>query len=423
MVYVPIRTVEQRGYTLVESTDLTKVLSTFIGKKVFLVLEKNRTKYVIDLAKVLLNETELVLTNTVSSALTNRLSDLFVTRYLRTDIPVTNINGTYDNRLRVFNPISYKDYRVNYTSVDTPNDIDNPIRKGFLDDLVISASSPLTNKLVAVNGVFHRTTLFQDKLYVLDGFRTMRISNFKDVTMVDTSKIGGHTVIPLTSGNVSQTTYNGLATIDAGVSLKDKTVFLVVDGYFYHMDTEVFYLADSNHLKVKTNKLPLISQLRHNPRTLQVPDRFGEDASQNSRKYNDDYADLFLNNRSVPANTFTTRDFQYSRLTHYHSFLVVINNPSLFCLSTVLLPTGTPQLYSDMSMKVSSGVMSYGEGLCPSYLILRDPHGRKSVFIQRQDYSRDYQNDTVNPAYIPGITQDLDTGPETFCRFVDYASV
>jgi hypothetical protein len=422
MVYTPIRTVEYAGHKLTESVDLTRPLSTFINKTSFLVLEKNLTKYVIDLSNVILNEINLNFTNPISSALTSRLSDAFVIRYQRTDIPVLNEDGVYSKRLRVFNPISYKDYKTQFTSIDTPSDVDNVTRKGFLDDLVISSSANMTNQLVAVNGVFHRTTMFQNKRYVLDGFRTMRISDYKDVTVVDTSRIGGHSVIPLTTSNVSLTTYNGIATINSGVSLKNKTVFLVIDGYFYHMDTDVFYYAGESHLKVKVNKLPLLSQFRHNPRTLQITDRYGEGASQSSRKYIDTYAALFLNNRTVSTSTFTTRDFQYSRLTHYHSFLVVVNNSSLFSLSTVLLPTGTPQYYTDMSTKISSGMLSYGEGLSPSYVIQRDPYGRKNVLIQEQNYDVSYEKETVNPIFIPSLISEPEKGAQAFCRFVDYVS-
>lgn len=422
MVYTPIRTVEYSGYKLTESVDLTRPLSTFVNNHSFLVLEKNLAKYVIDLSKIILNERDLNLTSPVSTVLADRLSDIFVIRYQRTDIPVLNNENVYMNRLRVFNPVSYKDYQVQYTSIDTPNDVDNPTRKGFLDDLVISSKSDISNCLVAVNGVFHKTTLYQNKLYVLDGFRTMRISDYKDVTLVDTSRIGGHSVIPITTSNTTLETFNGVATINAGVSLKNKTVFLVIDGYFYHLDSEVFHYAGDNHLKVAVNKLLLLSQFRHNPRTLQITDRFGEGASQSSRKYSDTFSTLFLNNRAVPSSTLNTRNFQYSRLTHYHSFLVVVNNPTLFIQSQVILPTSIPQYYSDMENKVVSGMLSYGEGLCPSYLIRRDPHGRKNIFIQKQDYDVDYHKETVNPAFISGLVTEPEKGSNAFCRFVDYVS-
>lgn len=422
MTYTPTRLITVDGLRLHESSDLSIPVSSIIGTQSFLAVMRNSTETVLDLGKILLFENDVVLNAPLSVALLGKLTDVFVAKYTISGVPLLNSNGTYNKRLKVFNPISYKKFTVQSTSISTPEIVDDVTRKGFLDDLVITGSNNFSNYLAAVNGVFHRTTVFQNKLYVLDGFRTMRISDYKDVTLVDTTSLGGHTIIPLTDDNVTQTTYNGLATIDAGVSLKNKTVFLVIDGYFYHLDTAVYHHGDDSHLHVHTNKLPLINQFRHNPRTLTRVDRYGEDASQSSRKYDDTYATLFLNNRTVPTSTFTNRNFQYSRLTHYHSFLVVVNNASIFSTQTVLLPSGTPQYYNDMSGGIISGMLSYGEGLCPSFLIKNDPFDRKSIFIQKQDYDIDLHRETYSPTFIPSLIPDEVNGANTFCRFVDYLS-
>lgn len=422
MVYIPTRTVVIENYSLVESTDLTIPLSYFVDKTAFLVLHKNHTDHVVEIGEIVLQQNGLDLSQPISSGFSSLLNDAFVARYSRSDIPLLNIHGTYNKRLKVLNPLSYKDYTTKFTSMGNTSVVDDVTQKGFLDDLVIASRENLHNSLVAVNGVFHKTSLLDNKLYVHDGFRTMRVSDYKDVTLIDTSALGGHSIIPLTSSNVTFTTYNDKATINAGVSLKDKTVLLVIDGYIYHLNNQVFYFADDQHIKVWVSKLPLISQFRHNPRTMKNVDRYGVDTNQSSRKYTNAYDNIFLNQRQVATSVLTTRDFQYSRLTHYHSFLVVINNPSVFTVEMDIIPTGTPQFYYDAINRVLSGMVSYGEGLSPSYLIHRDPFGRKYVYLQKQDYDVNWQAETISPTFIPALISEPQLGANARCRFVDYVS-
>ena len=422
MTYIPTKTITISGLSPVESTTLSSPLSSFLSVQTYLVVTKNTFTYVLDLSKILLYTTGLNLSAPVATGLTGILTDLFVTSYSVTNIPVKNQNNYYDNRIRVFNPISYQDYQVSFTSIDTPTVIDDVRQKGFLDDLVITSSEDMSNYLVAVNGVFHRTTLFNGALYVLDGFRTMRLSGRKDVTIVDTTQLGGHSIIPLTTGNVVNSAYQMPAIVNLNQSVSGTTVFAVIDGYFYHLDAGVISFIDDMHLKLKTNRMPLISQFRHNPRTVYYEDVLSPTSTQTSRKYTDVYESAFLNAREVATASLATQAFQYSRLTAYHSFLVVINNPSVFETSIPVSPTGTPQFYEDLSNRTLSGMMSYGCGLCPSYIIWQDPSLRKAVFLSAQDNDIDRAMTNPSPSFIPALVQEIDLGAYNQVRFVDYFS-
>lgn len=422
MVYIPILTITLENGILIESSDLTKPASAFIGKPAFLVLKKDTRTYVISIAKPFLFEKGLNRTQPIGTVFQSLLSDLFVTRYATDDIPLKNAKGTYNRRLRVYSPLSYKTCTVKFTSMDTPQIEDDITKKGYLDDLVITSPEPLDNTLAAVNGVFHRTTLFQDKLYIHDGFRTMRLTGRKDVVLVDSGSIGGHTVVPLTTSNTTLAGYDQAAVIDAGMDLTGKTVLLVVDGYLYHKDSKVFHFANSNKLKVDTRKLSLIEQFRHNPRTILRQDRYGQDAPQNTRKYSDAYEAVFLGKRQVPSATFKTKEFQLSRLAHYHSFLIVLNKPGIFQINMEALPMGTPQYYIDPAKRILSGVLDYGVGLCPSYLLDRDPFHRTAIFIPEQDYDVDWQNRAYDPPFIPVPTKSVAEALNIRARFVDYVS-
>lgn len=422
MAYTPIRIVTVGNNRLTESMDLTVSVRSLIKTHSYLIVSQVQNQFALDLRQIFLFERGLNLDAPVNTAFSAVLSDLFVAKYGADAIPVKNARGVYDKRLLVFNPISYKNYKVQFTSVNTPTVRDDIKKKGFLDDLVISSKDDLSNCLVAVNGVFHKTLMFQKQLYVLDGFRTVRLTNRKDVTIVNTARLGGHSVIPITPSNTTLDQYNGLATINAGTSLINKTVFLVIDGYFYHLDAKAFYFGDSKTLKVRTNKLPLMQQLRHNPRTVIRQDLYSQEASPYSRKYTDPYDTTFLNKRSVPASVFQNKEFQLSRLTAFHSFLVVVNNPSVFMTSMEVSPTGTLQQYTDLSNQLVSGMASYGVGLCPSYLILKDPNKRKIIYLPEQDYDVDWMTQSFNPQFIPARFPDLKNGVNIPLRFFDYVS-
>lgn len=421
MTYTPQKIIFVNDNKLTEFNDLTVSISSLETKNAYLLVVKNNQKYTLNLDKILLYTQGIDKTSPISTGLASFLTDIFVETYSDVYIPTKADSGYYSKRLRVYNPISYKDITVDFTSTNTPDIINDPYQKGFLDDLVIASETiDLTQALVAVNGVFHKTAIFNNKLYVIDGFRTCRLVDRKDVTVVDTSSVGGHTVIPLTSSNVSQTNYNDWALISLTESIQDKTLALVVDGYLYHIDSGVLSVIDETHVKVKTNLLQLISQFRHNPRTMYRVDRYGEQANQSSRRYEDDYSTMFIDNRSITTGVLKTRDFQYSRLTHYHSFLVVFNAPRLYTVEARVSDTNTPQFYYDYSNNPLSGILSYGPGLVPSYLIHAESGGRKKILISGQDNDIDYQDQTYNPLFIPSLIEEPELASKIPIRFIDY---
>lgn len=420
MSYVPKKYIIVENTKLREYDDLSIPLSQLINKEAYLVVEKQLASYVLSINNILLYISDIDISSSLTDAFTSMLNDTFVQRFINNHIPTTMQSGYYQNRIKVFNPISYKNYHVDYTSRDMMESVNDIHRKGFLDDLVITSNTDLTNSLVAVNGVFHRTSIVNDKLYVLDGFRSMRLCGRKDVTIVDTSELGGHSVIPLTSTNLVQTDYNDWAVITLPTSIVDKTIFLVIDGYFYHLENDIISIIDPTHIKVKTNLLPLIQQFRHNPRTVYTEDLLGDNAIQSSRKYSDDYDALFLNNRSVPSSVFKTLEFQKSRLTNYHSFIVMVNSSKLYTVDTEVQSTGTPRLYYDYSNAPLSGMLSYGCGLCPSYLIHNETGGRRQIFVSEQDGYTDWELDSHNPQFIPFLTPNQYKSANLKARFIDY---
>ncbi len=421
MTYVPTKLITQEGLRLIESDDLSKPLLQYTIKPTYISIYQNNFTKVISLSQILTFLPKIDLTKSVQEFITPLLNDAFIERFSADYIPVKNNKGFYDKRLKVFNPLSYKDYQVAFTSINTPEIVNDETQRGFLDDLVISGDSDLSNSLVSVNGVFHRTSFFNGKLYVHDGFRTFRVSKRKDIALVDTKELGGHQIIPITPSMVTQAEWQQPAILSSSSSLTNKTIFLVIDGYFYHLNTKVFKQIADNKLVIYTNKLRLINQWKHNPRTLQYRDLLADDASQTSRKYSDAYQTLLLNNTYVPSDILKTKEFQYSRLTHYHSFLVIINNAHLYQVSRDLLPTGTPRFYHDPASQGISGMLRYGCGLCPSYLIWKDAFERKSIFLSEVDNDIDYEHQTYDPNFIPNlIERPQEAAKQVSASLIDY---
>jgi hypothetical protein len=403
-----------------ESTDLTLTWTQTTGKQIYAIVSQAGTLSCLSLTRIETRLPPFDRTQKVVTTLTPLLTDLFVAQYKTSGIPVKTPHGQYAHRLRVFSPFSYGDHSVHFTSVDTPDIRDDIEKRGYLDDLVITSSADMRFYLVAVNGVFHQTRLLNNNLFVLDGFRTMRLSGQKDITIIDTRSIGGHSIIPLTTAMVRQSVYNDKAVVTTQESLTGKTILPVIDGYLYHPTDDVARVKADKTLCLYPHKMPLIEQFRHNPRTVYRTDLYGPDATQSSRKYIDAYAALFLNTRSVGADEFTTQAFQYSRLTAYHSFLVCLNSDKVFAQTKTLMPSGTPQMWEDPSNGLVSGVCRLGCGLSPSYLIVEDVFSRKRVYLSGQDQDVDYQSQSHSPAFIPSLTQNPEDATKTSCRMIDY---
>jgi hypothetical protein len=422
MAYTPLKTITVQNGRLSESLDLTLPLRSFIGKTAYLVVTQNSFTYALDLGQILNVARRIPYDQPIGTVLNPLFTDRFVTRFKATGIPIKGLGDLYPNRLRVLNPQAFKDYRVHYTSINTPEIQDDPLRRGSLNDLVVTSGQDLSQCLIAVNGVFHKTVYDapNNRIFVLDGYRTMRLANRHDVVLVDTMNLGGHTIIPLTPANTAMSDWQRKALVTTPISLAGKTTFAVIDGYFYHRDDGVIQYADVNKLYLRTSRMPLIEQFRHNPRTMHQVDRFGTAATQSSQRYNDAYDALFLDQRSCPSSTLQTGAFQYSRLTHFHSFLVVLNNANVFTTTKDLLPSGAPQTYEDPSATPVSGMLRYGCGLHPSYGIWENEAKRKTIFLSEQDYDIDVQDSSISPLFIPSLIPEVNAGTHLPAKMFDY---
>ena len=369
------------------------------------------------------------------------MSDL-VRNSIASDVPYLNTQGIYPNLIRTYDPLGAQDISVSWTSVNNPEDLDNTQKLSSYNDLLLTPSGTrdLTNTLVCVNSVIHPTVLWNGSLFVVDGLYTMRNSQRKDMTCINTTLVGGHTTIPLTSSNVTGTQINALKiTLPQGRSFVGTTAFVVIDGYLYYPD-EILTIENETTAILHGNRIPFITQYRHNPKTKYTDDTFGDNWNWGIPKTdpqitappvpmtsipsaaNDPYVNLFLNKRAVPTSTLLSFDFQYSRVISAHSFIVLVNTPSLYMQQTPLFPITRVGTYGYAKDSGPDGLLRYGVGLCPSYVKLSSRYGQTWYTISPQDHDIDRIEKTANPDVIPCLVDDYDETYKRPCSLYSFFS-
>ena len=391
------------------------------------------TRYVQSYSKVNLNQTIVDFSSTITDLMRASLTS---------SVPMLNSQGIYPNLIRTYNPLSAQDIAVYWTSINNPTDFDNISKLDTYNDLVLvpSGKRDLSNVLVCVNGVIHRTVFYNGNLFVIDGLYTMRNSNRKDMTCINTTLVGGHTSIPLTTSVVIGTDINNLqVTLPSGQSFSGKTAFVVIDGYLFYPD-EIMTIQSDTMAVIHGNRIPFIAQYRHNPRTKYTDDLFGNNWYWGTPKTdpqitnppvamtsipsaaNDTYVNLFVNNRVVPATTLESFDFQYSRVTSAHSFIVLVNTDALYCSRYNLFPVTQVGTYGYPVESGPDGLLRYGVGLSPSYVKLSSQYKQTWYTVSSQDHDIDRIEHTANPTVIPCLIDDYDETYKRPCTLYSFFS-
>lgn len=184
----------------------------------------------------------------------------------------------FESRLGVYSVSSLTDISMSTTNIWTPDVRDDIYKKSQLSDLVLSSPQRnFANTVVSVNGVLHRTITYNNEAYVIDGFANMRNTKKHQVCVLDTTSLGGHSVIDITSDmikNPEDLSLTRAVYVDTGVSLKDKTVLLVFNGHMYALDNTYRKVSDTT-IKIDTTRIDYVKDYLHNPMTPFLHDYSG----------------------------------------------------------------------------------------------------------------------------------------------------
>jgi hypothetical protein len=223
--------------------------------------------------------------------------------------------------------------------------------------------------LVSVNGLFHRTDTDGDRVYVLDGMKSCRISGENQMGITSFMNLGELEFTSITQQMIhrryvdeplKQRVY-----IDIGTAKPGKYPMLVVGGYLYILDERNFFQ---------------ISDTVYGFNILNVPwrERFFE-----SRKIIDLSSlelEEFIHNENQVVESELYSDINITKMfTLSQSFLVFIDNPDLFIEYDTLRRSKLPNMYT--SFTEPKYPLSLGYGILGDYWSTKE-HDQWSVTVQ-----------------------------------------
>jgi hypothetical protein len=205
--------------------------------------------------------------------------------------------------------------------------------------------------LVSVNGFYHLIdTDGTNGIVVVDAMKSLKRSNQNQIGVYSFSKVCALQAVPIVPSMIDHTN-PGIAKITLPMSLTNKTVLMVIGGYLHFQDTTTFTQIGLSSFQVNFNLLPTL-------------DRFYE-----SRKYLDLSSlplQSTINNTSQVALSDFLGDANITALLGLsQSFMVVLDNPSIFVNRIYIRKTGLPNLY--IAYKEPVYPLITGLGRAPEY--------------------------------------------------------
>lgn len=356
----------------------------------------------------------------ISDFLENHLTDLmYDTLVIETPFPIKSLlTGRFNNRVEVTDP--HKSCHIEYTSIRTP-DIRNSLNlKDWMNDIVISCEGEdLSNSLISINGILHRTIHFGGELFVSQGYTNMKTSNMYEMSRIDTSMIGGHTVVPITEDMILNTEDEKLSNgarlkLPDGHTFKDKTVLLVMHGKLFILD-DYYKVTGENTLKVNTNKFDIKHFIINHPLTrwskaYRSSSLFSLDsdvvANENALPEalpSDSplYTDFIDENGVIPASYLSGDQIFKDLLISRHSFIVIINNANVFKRSFGMDPFLSPGSYQVKSEGTPRGILMYNDMWTFPYTIMSSSSRYHTLNIHARRLKKDVTKTMINPSTIP----------------------
>lgn len=412
----------------------------------------------LDLALIITKEPNLDLSQSIATYLTT-LTDIKVDGYTNNIIPLRDVfSRKYTRRIEAYDGFNDGDLNIQYTSFNSPSTRNDPYLKSSLPDLVITPKKrDLSNSLVSINGVFHHTQLNNNELYVKDGFLNMRTVNDKKVGIYDTTSLGGHTTIPITLDNITNTLSQdpraGVELQFNGYDFTNKTILVVIHGYLYALDN-TYKVVGMNRVKLDICKMDIINQYIHNPTTLthtpyNIPPGYDvfTSASQGGSHnttieyptvleemntflanypmtphtpqaksaqlyefvYNNYHSDATGAIVSIDQSVVNDKSFIYAALASTHSFIIMLNNPAIYLRKYSLNKTLNTDQYETFSKDTPRGMLRYNNYMTLPYVVFSG-HSEHLQHTFSLDYYKKYEDvykSVINPGIIPAPRLDL----------------
>lgn len=250
----------------------------------------------------------------------------------------------------------YKDaFKAGYavTPVTHANSDSSSIAAEDKHDIRLTRTNPATDYtefyrtcLVSINGFYHQTdTDGANGVVVTDAMKSLRHADANQIGLYNFKNVGKFEFVPITDAMINVPDI-GKARVALGKDLTDKTVFLVLGGYFMVVDPTLFYRVGDSTYVIDFNKLPM-------------KDRWFESGI---------YIDLSaMPVESTPNNEFeideadlTSEDFIRAYLQMSQSFFCILDTPEVFVNRQFIKRTRLPDMYTAYKLPVYPMVTALG---------------------------------------------------------------
>lgn len=287
----------------------------FIDHKVTLDLEEIRAKY--SVSKLTFTE--------------------FLTETGNKNLPTIDSVPVLSNRYVKYRDGVMAGYKI--TPVNSKKSPDADIPKGDKKDLYLTKKGLDFTEfgdycMVSVNGFYHYVDTDSKGAWVIDGMKSnavckenyLGITSFKEVGKIQHKHITKEMLFKLSEIQ----DYRYQLGIDVGENINNKTIALVIGGYFHILDNRIFYQYNDNCIIVNTAKMNLLSRYQEMRQYLNLEELPFERSSRNESMV---VVDDFLSDENLEA-----------LFTMSQSFLVLIDNTELFTETEYLRTPPTPGL-------------------------------------------------------------------------------
>lgn len=205
-----------------------------------------------------------------------------------------------------------------------------------------------------VNGYFHISDYTAAGVRIVDGNRTVRVSNDNQIGLLSFENVGKIVKCPITSAMVAAQNVDAplkdavYVTIPAGIDLANKTVLMVIGGYL-HVGGRAFSQVGERTYKIQMQNLMLLDRLLESKKHLDL-------SAMGLTLYEDNPS---LTSLAELYSDTAIRGW----LTMSQSFFVIVDTPSFFHSLEPVEYAGLPGRYYNYS-KIDSPLMgAYGRAL------------------------------------------------------------
>ena len=294
----------------------------------------------------------------------------------------------------------YKDaFKAGYTVTPvTHANLDNPsIAIEDKHDVRLTRTEPATDYteffkryLVSINGFYHQTdTDGINGIVVTDAMKSLRTSGQNQIGLFNFKNMGDLEFVQVTDDMV-EIADAGQARVNIGKDLTNKTVFLVLGGYFMTIDPETFRRIGDSSYVINFNKIPM-------------KDRWFE-----SSKYMDLRAlpleSTPMNEEQILADDLLTEAFLRAYLKLSQTFFVVLDCAEVFINRQFIKRSRLPDMYTAYKQPVYPLVT--GLGRHPEYWSVYEDRQWAITIYDNLVFRRIYN--TVNERALEGIDDGND---------------